>query len=97
MVAFGEVLMRSRPPAWEHPPRVFDRPFMYALHYGDEGIKHAVEIIKGEIETTMRLSGINDLMHDVHSDFVNTAEIDHLVPSIKHPYAQKAVRSTAKL
>ncbi|KAJ9642674.1 hypothetical protein H2204_002322 [Knufia peltigerae] len=73
------------------------RPFMYALHYGAEGIEHAVEIIKDEIETAMRLCGMTDLMRDAHPDYVNTAAIDHLVPGMEHSYARKVVRSTPKL
>ncbi|KEF63562.1 uncharacterized protein A1O9_01540 [Exophiala aquamarina CBS 119918] len=73
------------------------RPFMYSIKYGSEGIEHAVEIIKDEIETAMRLCGMTDLMRDAHPDFVNTGEIDHLVPNFHHPYARIIARRVSKL
>ncbi|KAK5049908.1 hypothetical protein LTR84_004027 [Exophiala bonariae] len=54
-------------------------------------------VIKDEVETAMRLCGMTDLMRDAHPDYVNTAEIDHLVPSLKHPYARKTVKRDSKL
>ena len=50
-------------------------------------------VIKDEIETTMRLCGMTDLMRDAHPDYVNTSELDVLVPGWKHPYARKYSRS----
>lgn len=37
------------------------RPFLYALTYGPEGVSHAIEIMKDEIEVTMKLLGVNKL------------------------------------
>jgi len=37
------------------------RPFMYALQYGTEGVEQVFEIMKDEIETTLRLLGVNSL------------------------------------
>lgn len=54
-------------------------------------------VLKDEIETAMRLCGMADLMRDAHPDFVNTGEIDHLVPSFEHPYARKVARRVSKL
>ncbi|ENH72339.1 Cytochrome b2, mitochondrial [Fusarium oxysporum f. sp. cubense race 1] len=58
----------------------FGRPFLYSLGYGQEGVEHAINIIKDEIETAMRLCGITDLMRDAHHGYVNTRDLDHLVP-----------------
>ncbi|RSH94257.1 hypothetical protein EHS25_004060 [Saitozyma podzolica] len=35
------------------------RPFLYSLTYGPEGVSHAIEILRDEIQTTMRLLGVN--------------------------------------
>lgn len=56
-----------------------------------------IAVIKDEIETAMRLCGMTDLMRDAHPEYVNTAEIDHLVPSFQHPYARKVVKRELKL
>lgn len=37
------------------------RPFLYALTYGTEGVSHAIEIMKDEIEVTMKLLGVTKL------------------------------------
>jgi hypothetical protein len=37
------------------------RPFMYALTMGEEGVIHGIEIIRDEIETTLRLLGVTKL------------------------------------
>lgn len=45
-------------------------------------------VLKDELETTMRMCGVNDLSQ-VHPGLVNTAMIDHLVPdSVGHPYVK---------
>jgi len=54
-------------------------------------------VIKDEVETAMRLCGMTNLMRDAHPDFVNTGDIDHLVPSFQHPYARKVTRGVPKL
>lgn len=56
-----------------------------------------IVVMKDEIETAMRLCGMTDLMRDAHPEFVNTAEIDHLVPNFQHPYARKVVKRELKL
>ncbi|PSN60701.1 hypothetical protein BS50DRAFT_563326 [Corynespora cassiicola Philippines] len=55
------------------------RPFLYSLTYGQEGVEHFIDIIKDEMETTMRLLGITDLSQ-AHPRFLNTCDVDHLVP-----------------
>jgi L-lactate dehydrogenase (cytochrome) len=37
------------------------RPFLYALTYGPEGVAHAIEILRDEVEVTMKLLGVNKL------------------------------------
>ncbi|WAO91430.1 Hypothetical protein NCS54_00890000 [Fusarium falciforme] len=64
------------------------RGFLYALNYGQEGIEKYVQILKDELETTMRLCGVTHLSQ-VHPGLVNTLAIDHLVSdSDNHPYAR---------
>ncbi|KAK3073314.1 hypothetical protein LTR53_005216 [Teratosphaeriaceae sp. CCFEE 6253] len=64
------------------------RTFLYALSYGTEGAEHLVEILRDEMESVMKLLGIKDLS-EVHPGLVNTADVDHLVPSTPdHPYAK---------
>ncbi|KAH8886573.1 hypothetical protein GQ53DRAFT_727570 [Thozetella sp. PMI_491] len=72
----------------------FGRPFLYALGYGQEGVEHAVSILKDEIETAMKLCGITNLMRDASPDYVNTNDINHLVPGLKHPFAEKITRQS---
>ncbi|EFW98769.1 mitochondrial fmn-dependent dehydrogenase [Grosmannia clavigera kw1407] len=68
----------------------FGRPFVYSVGYGYAGVRHAAAIIQDEVRTAMQLCGMSDLMRDAHPGFVNTAEIDHIVPIHNdHPYAKK--------
>ncbi|KAF5853305.1 hypothetical protein GGP41_001886 [Bipolaris sorokiniana] len=63
------------------------RPYLYSLTYGAEGVKHLTQILKDELETSMRLCGLTDI-NQAHPGLVNTREIDHLVESRldQHPY-----------
>ncbi|KAK5008031.1 Cytochrome b2, mitochondrial precursor [Elasticomyces elasticus] len=71
------------------------RPFLYALNYGQEGVEHYIDILRDELETSMRLIGITDLSQ-VRPGLVNTAAVDHLVDSTEdHPWIQW--RPTARL
>ncbi|KAL2040119.1 hypothetical protein N7G274_007022 [Stereocaulon virgatum] len=54
------------------------RPFLYSLCYGQEGVEHLCEILKDELETSMRLSGITDV-DQAHPGLVNTRDVDFLV------------------
>ncbi|KAF7520539.1 hypothetical protein G7054_g12739 [Neopestalotiopsis clavispora] len=73
------------------------RPFLYSLSFGQNGVEHLVSVLKDEIETAMRLCGITDLMRDASPEFVNTNELDRIIPSSSHPYAKKICRGNAKL
>ncbi|EPE30100.1 FMN-linked oxidoreductase [Glarea lozoyensis ATCC 20868] len=64
------------------------RGFLYALNYGEEGVEKFVDILKDELETTMKMMGVTDLSQ-VHPGMVNTRAVDHLVPvGEEHPYAR---------
>ncbi|OJI99648.1 hypothetical protein ASPVEDRAFT_39052 [Aspergillus versicolor CBS 583.65] len=69
------------------------RSFLYALHYGTEGVEHLIQLLKSEMEGVMKLIGIKDLS-EVYPGLVNTADVDHLVPSSpNHPYIKWRARS----
>lgn len=54
------------------------RPWLYALSYGQEGVQHLCEILKDEMITSMKLSGITDV-DEAHPGMVNTALLEPLV------------------
>ncbi|KAJ5489804.1 Aldolase-type TIM barrel [Penicillium expansum] len=54
------------------------RPFLYALNYGQEGVKHLIDILELELQTAMRLVGITDLSQ-AHPGLVNTQDLDNLI------------------
>lgn len=37
------------------------RPFLYALNYGEEGVKHFIDIMKDEMQTAMKLTGMTNV------------------------------------
>lgn len=62
------------------------RPYLYSLCYGQEGVEHLSQILKDELETSMRLAGITDV-DQAHPGLVNTCDVDYLVPSVEeHPW-----------
>lgn len=64
------------------------RGFLWALNYGEEGVEKLIDILRDELETTMKLCGITDLSQ-VHPGLLNTLAVDHLVPGGEgHPYAK---------
>ncbi|ETS81703.1 hypothetical protein PFICI_06705 [Pestalotiopsis fici W106-1] len=54
------------------------RPYLYSLVHGQEGAEHLTQILKDEIEVSMRLCGLTSL-EQATPDLLNTADIDHLV------------------
>nr|ODN85609.1 L-lactate dehydrogenase (cytochrome) [Cryptococcus depauperatus CBS 7841] len=58
------------------------RPFLYSLTYGEEGVMHAIEIMRDEIETTLKLLGVTKL-DQLGPHLLNTKAIDPLV--FDHP------------
>ncbi|PSN71791.1 cytochrome b2 [Corynespora cassiicola Philippines] len=69
------------------------RPYLYSLMYGDDGVEHLTQILKDELETSMRLCGITHI-DQAHPGLVNTRDIDHLVATgEEHPYIKWRPRS----
>lgn len=63
------------------------RPFLFAAHYGEEGVRHLIDILKTELATAMALIGITDLKQ-CEPGLVSTLDLDHLVSrGERHPYA----------
>ena len=61
------------------------RPFLYSLTYGQEGVEHFIDIMKDELETTMRLLGITSLSQ-CHPRYLNIGDVEHLIPkSLESP------------
>ena len=54
------------------------RPYLYALAYGQEGVEHMTQILKDELQTTIKLAGITDI-DQAHPGLLNTRDVDHLV------------------
>ncbi|KAL0783281.1 hypothetical protein CaCOL14_001187 [Colletotrichum acutatum] len=67
------------------------RPFLYSLVYGQDGVEHLSQILKDELETSMRLCGITSLSQATPA-MVNTLDIDHLVVSEDRARQKKPVR-----
>ncbi|WQF82167.1 Putative FMN-dependent dehydrogenase, cytochrome b5-like heme/steroid binding protein [Colletotrichum destructivum] len=56
------------------------RPFLYSLVYGQPGVEHLSQILKDELETSMRLCGITSLRQATPA-MVNTLDVEYLVVS----------------
>ncbi|KAK8861216.1 hypothetical protein IAR55_002035 [Kwoniella newhampshirensis] len=54
------------------------RPFLYSLTYGEEGVVHAIEIMRDEIQTTLRLLGVTKL-DQLGPHLLNTRALNRLV------------------
>ncbi|ESZ93687.1 hypothetical protein SBOR_5927 [Sclerotinia borealis F-4128] len=65
------------------------RGFLFALGWGQSGVEKYVEILRDELETTMRMMGVTDISQ-VHPGMLNTRAVDHLIPNGEehHPYAK---------
>ncbi|KAH6695887.1 L-lactate dehydrogenase [Leptodontidium sp. MPI-SDFR-AT-0119] len=69
------------------------RPFFYALGYGQEGVEHALGILKDELETAMLLVGITSL-DQAHPGLLITADVDrYIYQGEGHPFAKHISRS----
>lgn len=51
------------------------RPFLYALSYGQEGVHHAVDVLRDEVETTMKLLGVTRLSQ-LGPHLLNTRQLE---------------------
>ncbi|KXX79045.1 Cytochrome b2, mitochondrial [Madurella mycetomatis] len=66
------------------------RGVMYALGWGEEGVRRYLQILNDELATTMKMCGVTRL-EELHPGLVNTRAVDHLVPETveeEHPYAK---------
>lgn len=69
------------------------RPWLYALGYGEEGVLHMSEILKDELTTAMKQSGIVDV-DEAHPGMVNTAALEPLIrKGEEHPWISWKPRS----
>lgn len=69
------------------------RPWLYAVNYGQDGIEHMCEILKDELVTSMKLSGITDV-DQAHPGMVNTAALEPLIRSSdSHPWIRWAPKA----
>ena len=55
------------------------RSFLYSLVYGEEGVGHLVDVLRDELETSMRLVGVRNVA-EAGNEYVNTRGLDGLVP-----------------
>ncbi|GJC83435.1 cytochrome b2, mitochondrial [Colletotrichum liriopes] len=67
------------------------RPFLYSLMYGQEGVEHLSQVLKDELETSMRLCGVTSLKQ-VTPAMVNTLDVDYLVISEERSRQKKPLR-----
>ena len=74
------------------------RPFQCAVAYGRAGVEHCAEILRDELETAMRLCGVADV-NQVRGDmgFLNTSELEALLPPKHEKYPPLRSRSWSKL
>jgi L-lactate dehydrogenase (cytochrome) len=68
------------------------RHFLYALTYGSDGVERLVEILKDEIETTLRLVGVTSLSQ-LHPGILNTRDVNHLIPASYHETKAPSLQS----
>ncbi|KEY66529.1 hypothetical protein S7711_08033 [Stachybotrys chartarum IBT 7711] len=57
------------------------RGVLYALNYGHEGVAKYIEILRDELETTMKMCGVTSL-DQLHPGYLNTLAVDHLIPQL---------------
>ncbi|KAH8779975.1 cytochrome b2 [Diaporthe sp. PMI_573] len=72
------------------------RPFLYSLVYGQEGTEHLIQVLKDEIEVSMKLAGLTSL-DQAGPELLNTADIDHLIRSAQVFPALKGRQEKARL
>ncbi|KAJ2971442.1 hypothetical protein NQ176_g7685 [Zarea fungicola] len=56
------------------------RATMYSLNYGYEGVHKLFDILRDELEATMKLCGVTSI-DQLHPGYLNTLDVDHLIPS----------------
>lgn len=69
------------------------RPFLYALAYGEDGVEHLIDILKDELENSMKLIGITDV-EQAHPGLVNTSLLEPMIRGEEnHPWIKWSPRS----
>lgn len=69
------------------------RPFLYSLTYGEEGASHLIDILKDELENSMKLIGITDV-DQAHPGLVNTSLLEPFVRGDEeHPWIEWTPRA----
>ncbi|VUC37831.1 unnamed protein product [Clonostachys rosea] len=54
---------------------------LYGLNYGYEGVARYVEILRDELETTMKMCGVTSI-DQLHPGYLNSLSIDHEIPTL---------------
>ncbi|KAH7232693.1 L-lactate dehydrogenase [Fusarium solani] len=67
------------------------RPILHALTYGQNGIEHALNILKEELEVAMQLCGIKSL-NEAHPGLLNTAALECSVHELEGQRTRHIVR-----
>jgi L-lactate dehydrogenase (cytochrome) len=62
------------------------RPFLFAMSaYGQLGVQHAIQILKDELEMTMRLMGVTAIQ-DIHPDMLCTRNLTDHIAAVPKDY-----------
>jgi L-lactate dehydrogenase (cytochrome) len=76
------------------------RPFLYAVGYGEDGVRKLVDLFRDEIEVTMKMLGVTSI-EELGPELLNTRDVDSLVPDWEvekgHPYVGRVRRELKKL
>ncbi|CAH0024076.1 unnamed protein product [Clonostachys rhizophaga] len=54
---------------------------LYGLNYGHEGVARYIEILRDELETTMKMCGVTSI-DQLHPGYLNSLSIDHEIPTL---------------
>ncbi|CAH0053455.1 unnamed protein product [Clonostachys solani] len=54
---------------------------LYGLNYGHEGVARYIEILRDELETTMKMCGATSI-DQLHPGYLNSLSIDHKIPTL---------------
>ncbi|OAA77183.1 Aldolase-type TIM barrel [Akanthomyces lecanii RCEF 1005] len=57
------------------------RSTLYGLNYGYEGVVKLFEILRDELEATMKLCGVTTV-DQLHAGYLNTLEVDHAISTV---------------
>ncbi|KFH46246.1 Cytochrome b2-like protein [Hapsidospora chrysogenum ATCC 11550] len=68
------------------------RGTLYALNYGHEGVARYIEILRDELETTMKMCGVTSL-DQLHPGYLNTLDVEHRIPILDQSSLPRHVKS----